>query len=74
MTWTKNITAIMDTDDAGAQRIQYSVRDTSGVGHSVTFTLQAALAANPSIDAVTFAANIALIRAYGDGLCGFAPT
>lgn len=76
MTWTKNSTSTLPatgnrtvilTTENGVQTIRYSVIDTDGVGHSTSVTL----AANPSIDAAVFAANIALIRAYCDGQCGF---
>jgi len=80
MTWTKNSTSTLPatgnrtvilTTENGVQTIRYSVIDTDGVGHTTSVTLAAALAANPSIDAAVFAANVALIRAYCDGQCGF---
>lgn len=80
MTWTKNTTATLPptgsrevtiTTEGGVQMIRYKVTDSLGEGHARSFPVQAVLDAHPEIDAATFAATLAIFRAYGDTACGF---
>lgn len=81
MTWTKNSTATLPATGSrvvtletidGVQWVRYHVTDTAGEGYAASFTVNAVLAANPSIDAGVLATTLAAFRAYGDGQCGFA--
>lgn len=80
MTWTKNTTVTLpdtggrtvEMENQGATvLVRYRVVDTTGVSHPCSFTLAEFFADNPGIDPVAFAANVAAVRAYGDGRCGF---
>lgn len=80
MTWTKNSTKTLPATgsrtvklytEGGVQYVDYQVIDTAGNGHSTRFTVADVLTAHPEIDSPTFAATLAIFRAYGDAQCGF---